>query len=335
MVLSRTALFTKIGLAVFAIALSCGCQTPNGSSDFSLKPFGSAKPEIEFGQPLRMAVIWKESSITVPGEKTIRGFGGRVYFYDEESETVRVDGELTVFAFDDTTDHTVKARQPDRKYVFRSSKLQEHYGQTGLGHSYNVWIPWDEVGGERKTISLVPIFKPVDGMIPKSDQSIAILSGTTSEKERGFMGKTGLDGKVRLVSTTVAAGEMHRASPVGVSTEEAEASQESKEPTETTIRTTTFDVPRATASRMNIPVHTPVRRSMAPDRNPTRTSNRESNRDVGQASPLSPAASPATASSPSKQNSRSRQRPLSARRANAQDAKLKKPTVFGKPGGFR
>ena len=334
MVLSKTAFFTKIGFVVFAIALSCGCQAPKSVTDFSMKPFSNAEPEVEYGQPLRMAVIWKESSISAPGKNAVRGFGGRVYFYDEENETVRVDGELSVFAFDDTSDHKVKARQPDRKYVFRSSELQGHYGQTGLGHSYNIWIPWDEVGGERKTISLVPIFKPVDGMIPKSDQSIAILSGTTSEKEDGFLRTAGVNSKVRQVSTTVPAGELHRASPLGVSTDEQVSSQEDDESAEATIRTTTFDVPRATASRMNISGHSPVRRSMAKDSNGVRAANFESNPVAGQAAQLQPAEA-GTQGSLSTANAKRRQRPQSARRANAQDAVLKKPTVFGKPGGFR
>ena len=69
------------------------------------------------------------------------------------------DGDLVVFGFDDTdVDDTSKV--PDRKFVISKEELQTHYQDSELGPNYYVWIPWDEMGGERKVVSLLPMLKP-------------------------------------------------------------------------------------------------------------------------------------------------------------------------------
>lgn len=326
--LNKTMQLDKVLLLMVAIAFLTGCQMPKSVGEFNIKPFKTSSPEIEYGQPLRMAIIWKESAVSAAGKKPVRGFGGRVYFYDEENETIRVDGDLTVYAFDDTNDHAVKARQPDRKYIFRAGDLQKHYGQTGLGDSYNIWIPWDEVGGERKTISLVPVFKPVNGMIPKSDQSIAILSGTTSDEERDFLRNEGMDQLVKPVSMTVPGGEARQASTVPVTVEDFAEDGSTKE---ATIRTTTFEVPRSTATRLKTSSPSNVRKTFETEKNRATLGKPVSPRKA-------PAATPKQASSdPVKPDADTRRRSVFSgkSRTDAQEAKMVKPTVFGQPGGFR
>lgn len=328
MVLFKTTMqVSNIAFFAAAIVLLAGCQMSQTVSDLSLKPFkGSSEPEIEFGQPLRMAIIWKESAVTAPGKKPVRGFGGRVYFYDEENETIRVDGELTVYAFDDTNDHAVKARQPDRKYIFRASELQEHYGQTGLGDSYNIWIPWDEVGGPRKTISLVPIFKPEGGMVPKSDQSIAILSGTTPEEETGNSRRR-VDPLVKKVSMTSSAADDGQASPLPVTVENGNSEKVSPE---STIRTTTFEMSRSTASRLNTSKPSSVQRSFVAADNNNLKANSSKERRTTAATPRKAAETTASGLAGRPQ----REFP-GVPKGSSKEAKLVKPTVFGQPGGFR
>jgi hypothetical protein len=48
-----------------------------------------------------------------------------------------------------------------------------------LGHSYSVWIPWDEVGGPQKEISLIARFTPEKGSVVVSEQTKQILPGQT------------------------------------------------------------------------------------------------------------------------------------------------------------
>lgn len=249
--------FWMVPVACLAL-VTCGCQATGPVAE--INPFVKSESQPDFQQPVRMAVIWKESAVTTPGKPATRGFGGRVYFYNEENEAIRVDGDLTVYAYDDTHSKGEETRAPERKYVFRAADLQKRHGETGLGDSYNIWLPWDEVGGERKTISLVPIFKPVNGLIPRSDHSIAILSGTTSTEEKDFHRHAGAsDSKIRQVSMTVPAGESKNyATQLGAVDSESAGFDPGK-----TVRTTTFELPRATANRMKLARISNQRKRMA------------------------------------------------------------------------
>ena len=115
--------------------------------------------------PVRIAAVWTHDIVNVPGTNPVQGFGGRIYFYNHEQKAIQVDGELVVFAFDDTkaAQQESPTRNPDRKFVFRADQLQTHLSDSELGPSYSFWIPWQEFGGEQRLISLVPVFSPLEG----------------------------------------------------------------------------------------------------------------------------------------------------------------------------
>lgn len=233
-------------LASVTLVFSSGCQSMSTTTVAS-NPFKVEKtPKIEFQQPARMAVIWKESSVSPNGEKPTRGFGGRVYFYDSENETVRVDGELTVYAYDDSNTPDGQSRVPDRKYVFRAEDLQRHYSKTGLGESYSVWLPWDKVGGARKTIALVPVFRPMEGLIPEADHSIAVLSGPSPTSEFTEEEEAAADSQVRRASATVLGGENPNAALIGTGMENAVKPN--------TVRTSTFEMTRSLSNRAKLAI---------------------------------------------------------------------------------
>lgn len=185
----------SIVLATLACLGTVGCKTTESNN---FKPFDSLlvtkevdsvkvdrkaekkaekkKDKIEYGEPVRHGVIWVDSIYNEPGTRPVRGFGGRFYFYDEDGEAIRVEGELLVYAFDDSSTNDSN-KVPDRKFVFRQDDLQTHYSETELGPSYSFWVPWDSVGGERKKISLLPIFVTASGRRINGDQSIGILPG--------------------------------------------------------------------------------------------------------------------------------------------------------------
>ncbi len=141
------------------------------------------KEKIEFGKPETLAVIWTDSVYTAPGAQPTRGFGGRFFFYDVKGEAVRVDGELTVYGFDDSTEGT-QSKVPQKKFVYPADQLQSHCGMSDLGISYNSWIPWDGVGGQRKAISLLPILKTTDGRTIRGEQTLNVLPGRAPEQEQ-------------------------------------------------------------------------------------------------------------------------------------------------------
>ena len=134
----------------------------------------------EDAKPISMAAIWSDTVMAKPGQKDIKGFGGRFYFYDENNTAIKADGELIVYGFDDSVKDR-KEEKPDVKFVFKNDEFQTHYSESGLGPSYSVWLPWEEIGGVRKTITLIPMFKTEDGRLLKSGQSINVLPGKTPE----------------------------------------------------------------------------------------------------------------------------------------------------------
>jgi len=126
--------------------------------------------------PSQMSVIWTDTTLNQPGRPSVRGFGGRVMFYGKAGgPPVKVDGRVTVYAFDETDAKSGSA--PQKKYVFEPAQLPAHYSESKLGHSYSFWLPWDEVGGPPRQISLMVRFEPVGGPAVVSENSRQLLPG--------------------------------------------------------------------------------------------------------------------------------------------------------------
>jgi hypothetical protein len=168
-------------LAALAVCVLSGCSTVNGGGKSWRWPWSEPKTTAsEYGEPVRMAVIWTPDVLTVAGKPPTRGFGGRIYFYNDLNETVPVDGQLTVFGFDDT-DQDQARRIPDRRFAFTPEQFTAHFSSSELGASYSVWIPWD-YEQEHKTISLLPVFTSVNGNRVIGQQTINVLRGVKSDE---------------------------------------------------------------------------------------------------------------------------------------------------------
>ncbi len=178
-------------LLVCAVLLSTsvGCSSLNGKLSDSdgrfnlLKRFGVKKDqEPEFEIPKSMVGIWKASTFEKAGTKAIRGFGGRFYFYDANNEPVRVKGDLTIYGYDDKKQSESRDGKADRKFVFKADSLNSHFSESALGESYSFFVPWDNVGGEEKTITLIPVFKTADGHMPEAKPATIRLPGRRVSK---------------------------------------------------------------------------------------------------------------------------------------------------------
>jgi hypothetical protein len=166
------------GMMVFS-----GCQSLTSKSDSSA-PAAKKSSWFKFGKkeyqtPQSMAVIWKEDTIFVPGKAPTRGFGGRVYFYNEKSQAIPVEGELTVYGYDESQPHHAKINpdQADKKFKFTSEQFTKHFSESQLGASYSIWIPWDGVGGPTKKVALLPTFVTTDGKLVRGESSTQVLPG--------------------------------------------------------------------------------------------------------------------------------------------------------------
>lgn len=168
-----------------ALAATLGCAA--GKSDGwkfadSMKPPAWATPwvdqEPESQPPARMLTSWTHTVLHRAGEKPKRGFGGRLIFFGRESDQpINVAGQLVIYAFDEA-DREAYDTHPTRRYIYPPDQFARLESDNRMGTSYSVWVPWDEVGGPQKNISLIARFEPLDGPLILGEQTQHLLPGT-------------------------------------------------------------------------------------------------------------------------------------------------------------
>jgi hypothetical protein len=237
------------------LVLATGCQSTWNSQRSPLldrswmsSHSSSEADQIEYGTPERMAVIWTDSIASASNHPNVRGFGGRLYFYDKNGLAIRVDGDLSVYAYDDTAKS--EKSQADRVYKFRREEWQTHFSETSLGPSYSIWIPWDQVGGNRKAISLFPIFKTPDNLVVKSGQSINVLPGKTPVQIAAQTNDVfRVLGSSPSVATSIAGPGM--SDPSDYPVQQASHVEPDAQSTQAPGRSTTISVPKQMARRLH------------------------------------------------------------------------------------
>jgi hypothetical protein len=128
--------------------------------------------------PDRVLASWSDTVMTQAGQTPLRGFGGRLMFFEGKKEKqIKVEGTLVIYAFDETS-HDASNTKPDYKFVITSEQLTAHYSKSKIGHSYSVWLPWDEVGGMQKEVTLIVRFEPKVGPVVLGEQCRLFLPGT-------------------------------------------------------------------------------------------------------------------------------------------------------------
>jgi len=164
----------------------CGCSTWDLKSKM---PWASSEEKIKqekFQRPVRMVAIWSPTTVSAPGKGVTRGLGGRLYFYNDEGETIPVEGQLIVYAYDDSNrkqnvshvNTTGGVDEPDRKFAFTPEQFTNHFSPTDLGASYSVWVPWGPLDGPPAKVSLVPVFTSTGGNVVMAQASRNLLAGT-------------------------------------------------------------------------------------------------------------------------------------------------------------
>lgn len=127
--------------------------------------------------PAKIVAFWTNSVFNEPGKQPIRGLGGRVYFYDAKHKPVRVDGKLTVFLYDDTNQNQREKQEATKKIDFSAEEVAAKYTPSEFGASYSFWLPWDEVGGYRAQLSVIPVFTSKNGEMLVGQQAPFALTG--------------------------------------------------------------------------------------------------------------------------------------------------------------
>jgi hypothetical protein len=170
--------FTTWIIVAVAALHSCGCQTLSTPKNwFGLAP---KVKETEFGTPVKVSTMWTPAVLNRVGQPPTRGFGGRLYFYDANNKPIPVEGQLVVYAYNDSRPGS-NHQTPDAKYAFTPEQFTTHYSATDLGASYSIWIPWDQVGNTQTEVSLVPIFTSSGGQLVIGQSSRCLLAGPTGQ----------------------------------------------------------------------------------------------------------------------------------------------------------
>lgn len=186
--------FKLIACAGLIAATSTGCtslQTKETEGRTSLAkqeqsfwkklPFVGDKEHADkspYPNPVQVAATWSPDTLTQTGRTPTRGFGGRLFFFDEQTHAVPVDGKLVVHGFDETA---LNEKERVKKFEFTADQFTKHFSQSDLGASYSVWIPWDAIGGEQKEISLVASFVTAEGKTVQSSPAKVRLPGTKED----------------------------------------------------------------------------------------------------------------------------------------------------------
>ncbi len=180
-------MMTRYSIGLLACLAFCagGCKPLETNIVKKLPWIGSS--EDDYVTPQRLTAIWTDSIYQRAGKPPTRGFGGRIYFYDGKGGVIPVNGQLVVYAYDDSI--AADTNKPTRKYAFTPEQLTKYCSKSDLGTSYNIWLPWDAVGGHEKNISLLTVFVDKSGKIVKGDFASNRLPGKrimTDEQRRGF-----------------------------------------------------------------------------------------------------------------------------------------------------
>ena len=98
--------------------------------------------------PVRVSCVWSDAVMHRSGEKAKRGVGARVFFYrhrNESADPVKVKGQFEIYVFEED-DADADISKPEHKFVFSAEQFANHHIKDDLGHSYNVFVPYDDAG---------------------------------------------------------------------------------------------------------------------------------------------------------------------------------------------
>lgn len=178
---STTKSFLGLALATALMGSSVGCTSLSVSKEASWKPTTWFKKE--FQEPGSIATIWKADMMPQPAGPSQRGFGARVYFYNERSQAIPVEGDLIVHGYlttpgtHGTSPDQPCPDQPDKKFVFTAEQLASQYSPSDMGASYSIWVPWDAEGGFREEVTLIATFKSKRDSVVQGEPTRLFLPG--------------------------------------------------------------------------------------------------------------------------------------------------------------
>lgn len=132
---SRLSWFT-IGCCVLSLGLT-GCS----AARFLSVEKGKTEWASENNPAVRMIAIWEPAEGHGIDGMPTRGFAGQILFVGAHSRSLAVDGDVSVYVFDDVGTPQEQAK-PIHRFDFSSEAWEVHRHEGSLGSTYNVFIPY-------------------------------------------------------------------------------------------------------------------------------------------------------------------------------------------------
>ena len=89
-------MLSQVGCATFATSKTAGSNGAEKKTLLQRMPWAKDKNEAPepYPNPVKIASTWTPDTLVQTGHTPTRGFGGRLFFYDEKSRPVPVEGQV-------------------------------------------------------------------------------------------------------------------------------------------------------------------------------------------------------------------------------------------------
>lgn len=171
----RTKIFSIILLLTLATT-GAGCQLLSGAKLAAIPTADAEHPVVE------IICVWQPGEGTGMDGLPARGFAGQILFFAMgEKSSVRVDGKVRVYVFDDQG--TPEEQEvPIHQFDFDAKAFQSFLTQTNMGAAYQLFIPYTRKGSHNAACTLRVRYTPDDGGSVYSKMATINLPGTTPRK---------------------------------------------------------------------------------------------------------------------------------------------------------
>lgn len=175
-----------MGISILACSTGLGCASWSKPSSGGKTWNPTTWFKKEYQEPSSLATIWKADRMAEPGQLEKRGFSGMIYFYNDRSQAIPVEGELVVHGYVTTPNsrrNPQQGDQADQRFVFGAEQMAKQFAPSELGASYSIWVPWDNEEF-REEITLIATFKSKKGSVVQSSPTKLFLPGTARYPEQ-------------------------------------------------------------------------------------------------------------------------------------------------------
>ena len=158
-----------------AIAMTSGCTS---LLSLGAARFARTQPSPEAAEIL---AVWQPGEGRDTNGLPARGFAGRLFFFAPTSPSpVPVDGDVTVFLFDDQGTPDEQSR-PIYRFHFDSAAWQTYRTESDVGTAYQLFLPYTREGDHHAICTLRVQFKSAGGRNTLSDAADVVLTGQRAE----------------------------------------------------------------------------------------------------------------------------------------------------------